>query len=120
MVEAPSHSEKRTSGDVPKEGKAMKPIETLLDYHAAMARLEQIFSTARPGTPEGDEFEFLTAAISDWERRITTIYLNAEKWEAFQGALEAPPVPMPRMQALLDRPGGFDAELLHPPQTHRL
>lgn len=46
-----------------------KPLQTEQDYRRAMARLEQIFSLARKGTPEGDEFESLSFLILDWERR---------------------------------------------------
>lgn len=41
------------------------------------------------------------------ERRI--FGLDAEKWSAFQAALDAPPRPLPRLQALLDEPGFFDS-----------
>jgi uncharacterized protein (DUF1778 family) len=34
-------------------------------------------------------------------------HLDAERWEAFQAALDAPPRPMPRMEALLAAPGFF-------------
>ena len=42
------------------------------------------------------------------ERRV--FGLDAEKWAAFQAALEAPPRPLPRLQALLDNPGFFDPD----------
>lgn len=45
------------------------PLRNEQDYRAAMASLEQIFTTARPGTPEGDEFECLSALIGDYEAR---------------------------------------------------
>jgi uncharacterized protein (DUF1778 family) len=35
--------------------------------------------------------------------------LDAEKWAAFQAALDAPPSPLPRLQPLLDEPGFFDS-----------
>jgi uncharacterized protein (DUF1778 family) len=41
------------------------------------------------------------------ERR--TFGLDAEKWAAFQAALDAPARPLPRLQALLDEPGFFDS-----------
>jgi uncharacterized protein (DUF1778 family) len=41
------------------------------------------------------------------ERRI--FGLNAEKWAAFQSALDAPARPLPRLKALLDEPGFFDS-----------
>jgi uncharacterized protein (DUF1778 family) len=91
----------------------MKPLETEQDYHAALARLEQIHGSVKPGTPEGDEFEMLADQIEDWERRSTTITLDTENWEAFQMALEAPPRPMPRLQKLLSEPGVFDAPARH-------
>jgi uncharacterized protein (DUF1778 family) len=40
------------------------------------------------------------------ERRV--FGLDAEKWAAFQAALDAPAHPLPRLQALLDEPGFFD------------
>jgi len=43
------------------------------------------------------------------ERRV--FGLDAEKWAAFQAALEAPPRPLPRLQALLDNPGFFDPDV---------
>jgi uncharacterized protein (DUF1778 family) len=40
------------------------------------------------------------------DRRI--FGLDAEKWAAFQLALDAPARPMPRLQSLLDEPGFFN------------
>jgi len=34
--------------------------------------------------------------------------LNAEQWEAFMNALDAPPRPLPRVARLLDEPSPFD------------
>ena len=34
--------------------------------------------------------------------------LNAEQWEAFQAALDAPPRPLPRLERLMREPGIFD------------
>ena len=42
------------------------------------------------------------------DRRI--FGLDAEKWTAFQAALDAPARPLPRLQALLDEPGFFDSD----------
>jgi len=39
------------------------------DFRDALAALERIFTTARPGTPGGDEFERLAALIGDYETR---------------------------------------------------
>ena len=41
------------------------------------------------------------------ERRV--FGLDAEKWAAFQAALDAPARPLPRLQKLLDEPGFFDS-----------
>jgi uncharacterized protein (DUF1778 family) len=41
------------------------------------------------------------------ERRV--FGLDAERWAAFQAALDAPVCPLPRLQALLDEPGFFDS-----------
>jgi uncharacterized protein (DUF1778 family) len=41
------------------------------------------------------------------ERRIFS--LGAEAWAAFQAALDAPVRPLPRLQALLSKPGFFDS-----------
>lgn len=38
-------------------------------FRRAMARLEVIFTTARPGTPKGEEFEQLAAFVSEWEAK---------------------------------------------------
>jgi len=35
-------------------------------------------------------------------------WLNAEQWEAFQAALDAPPSPAPRLAELLNQPSVFD------------
>jgi len=40
------------------------------------------------------------------ERRV--FGLDAEAWKAFQTALDAPERPLPRMRALLEKPGFFD------------
>jgi uncharacterized protein (DUF1778 family) len=34
--------------------------------------------------------------------------LNAEQWKAFQAALDAPPIPAPRMARLLNQPSVFE------------
>jgi uncharacterized protein (DUF1778 family) len=41
------------------------------------------------------------------DRRI--FGLDAEKWEAFQAALDAPPRDLPRLTKLLNTPGPFDS-----------
>jgi len=34
--------------------------------------------------------------------------LNAQQWEAFQAALDAPPRTLPRIEKLMQEPGFFD------------
>lgn len=41
-------------------------IENEADHQAALERIEAIFN-AKPGTPEGDEFEALADLINDYE-----------------------------------------------------
>ena len=43
-----------------------KPIASETEYEAALARIETIFQ-ARPGTPEGEEFDLLARLIEDYE-----------------------------------------------------
>jgi uncharacterized protein (DUF1778 family) len=38
-----------------------------------------------------------------------TFGLGAERWKAFQAALDAPPRSLPRLERLLKEPGFFDA-----------
>lgn len=38
--------------------------------------------------------------------------LNANQWQAFMAALDAPPRPLPRLQQLLKEPGFFDSSAL--------
>jgi uncharacterized protein (DUF1778 family) len=38
------------------------------------------------------------------------IRLDADQWEAFMAALDAPPRPLPRLKRLLNEPGFFDRD----------
>ena len=51
------------------------------------------------------------------DRRI--LDLDAEKWTAFHEALDAPARPLPRLQALLEESGFFDASARESPQSAR-
>jgi len=53
-------------------GENLDHLQTEAEYHQAMARLEKIFTTARKGTPEGEEFERLSTLITEWEERKKT------------------------------------------------
>jgi len=52
----------------------MKPkiIKTEAKHKAALARIEKIFA-AKPGTPEGDEFELLTMLVEKYEQETVPI-----------------------------------------------
>ncbi len=43
-----------------------KVIKTDAEYEAALARLDELLG-AKPGTPEGDEFELWVTLIKDYE-----------------------------------------------------
>ncbi len=53
----------------------------------------------------------IASALSQAENALadrTVFRLDAETWEAFQKALDAPPRPMPRMKDLLSEPSPFE------------
>ena len=53
----------------------------------------------------------MDSALSRAEDTITerqVFGLDAERWQAFQAALDAPVRPLPRLKALLEEPGFFD------------
>ncbi len=55
----------------------------------------------------------MESALSRAEEALAdrrTFGLDAERWAGFQAALNAPPRRLPRLQALLDEPGIFDAD----------
>ena len=67
---------------------ATKTLQTEQDYHEAMARFEQIFSIAKKGTREGDEFELLSLLISDWESRNVVVERSKDPIGLIRYALE--------------------------------
>ena len=54
----------------------MKPkvIKTESEHRAALARIDELFH-AKPGTPEGDEFELLTVLVERFEKAAFPIGL---------------------------------------------
>jgi HTH-type transcriptional regulator/antitoxin HigA len=46
----------------------IKPIRKPADHAAALKELERLWDKARPGTPEGDKFEVLSALVDAYER----------------------------------------------------
>ena len=67
---------------------ATKTLQTEQDYREAMASLERIFSTARKGTPEGDEFELLSLLLSDWESRNVRVERSTDPIGLIRFAME--------------------------------
>ncbi|MDB5390435.1 MAG: putative transcription regulator with domain [Planctomycetaceae bacterium] len=51
-----------------------KLIKTEADYHAALARIEEIFN-AKPNTAEGDELDLLAVLVEAYEERTFPINL---------------------------------------------
>jgi len=46
----------------------IKPIHTPADHAMALKEIERLWDLARPGTPEGDAFEVLSALVDTYER----------------------------------------------------
>jgi HTH-type transcriptional regulator / antitoxin HigA len=46
----------------------IKPIRTPADHEAALKEVERLWEKARPGTPEGDKFDVLSALVDAYER----------------------------------------------------
>jgi HTH-type transcriptional regulator / antitoxin HigA len=51
----------------------IKPIRTTRDHAAALKEIERLWDKARPGTPEGDTFEVLSALVDAYEREHVKI-----------------------------------------------
>jgi uncharacterized protein (DUF1778 family) len=76
---------------------------------SAKAKLQAAASAAHRSVSDFVMESALTRAEETLaERRV--FGLDAQRWAAFQAALEAPARPLPRLQALLDGPGFFDAD----------
>lgn len=82
-----------------------------LDVRVSRSAKEKLQAAASASRRSMSEFVVESALASAEEmlaeRRV--FGLNAEAWKAFQSALDAPVRPLPRLQALLDEPGFFDA-----------
>jgi len=75
---------------------------------AAKAKLQAAASASRRSMSDF----VLESALSRAEETLADrriFGLDAERWNIFQVALDAPAQPLPRLQALLDEPGFFDA-----------
>src|ERR1700691_5134393 len=51
----------------------IKPIRTTRDHAAALKEIERLWHKAKPGTPEGDTFEVLSALVDAYERKHVKI-----------------------------------------------
>jgi len=47
----------------------IKPIRTPADHATALKEIERLWDKARPGTPDGDSFEVLSALVDAYERK---------------------------------------------------
>lgn len=52
----------------------VRPIRSETDYENALAEIEKLFE-AKPGTPEADRLEILTALVEDYEEQHHSIPL---------------------------------------------
>lgn len=46
----------------------IKPIRTPADHQRALHAIQRLWDKAKPGTPEGDTFEVLSALVDSYER----------------------------------------------------
>ncbi|MDR3212785.1 MAG: hypothetical protein LBT71_02515 [Azoarcus sp.] len=67
--------------------KSIKPIHTTDDYHAAIARVDELWEAA-PGTPEGDELEVLAVLIGSYEEDRQPSMPEADSLEAITYLME--------------------------------
>ena len=68
----------------------LHPIRTASDYQEALTRINQLFDTAEPGTPAGDETEVLLLLIKQYEDEHYPI---------------APPAPVTAIKLKMERLG---------------
>ncbi len=81
-----------------------------LDLRLSPESKSTIFAAAAAAHRSVSEF-VLESALARAEETLADRWrfiLNAEQWEAFQDALDAPPRDLPRMRRLLLEPGFFD------------
>ena len=81
-----------------------------LDLRLSSSAKRALQSAAQAARRSVSEF-VLESALARAEETLpdrTRFRLNAEQWEAFQAALDAPPSPAPRLRRLLDEPSVFE------------
>jgi uncharacterized protein (DUF1778 family) len=73
---------------------------------------KRLLQSAAKATGARSVSEFvLTSAVARAEETLPDrqrFGLNAEQWQAFQAALDAPPRPLPRLSKLLTEPSAFE------------
>lgn len=87
------------------------PRSEKLDLRVSQATKRILQSAARANRRTVSDF-VIESALARAEETLPDrqrFGLDAEQWEAFQAALNAPPVTRPRLQALLTQPSPFDA-----------
>jgi uncharacterized protein (DUF1778 family) len=81
-----------------------------LDLRLSSSAKRALQSAAQAARRSVSEF-VLESALARAEETLpdrTRFWLNAEQWEAFQAALDAPPSPAPRLARLLNEPSVFE------------
>ena len=91
---------------------ANSTLQTMQDFHDAMARLEKVLPVARKGTPAGDEYERLALLITDWEARNVAVERSTDPIGLIRFAMEsrgmqaadlAPAIPQDQAEAVLGK-----------------
>ncbi len=83
-----------------------------LDLRLSKSAKQTLKAAAKVARKSVSEF-VLETALSEAEERLadrTVFTLDAEQWDAFVEALDAPPRRLPRLERLFREPSVFDAE----------
>jgi uncharacterized protein (DUF1778 family) len=89
---------------------SMTPRSEKLDLRLTPAAKQRLYAAAAAERRSVSDF-VLESALSRAEETLADrrfFGLNAERWEAFLAALDAPPRPLPRLERLFAEPGLFE------------
>jgi uncharacterized protein (DUF1778 family) len=81
-----------------------------IDIRLTPAAKQKLFAAAQAQHRSVSDF-VLQSALAQADLALVErprLLMNAEQWERFQAALDAPPRDLPRMRRLLNEPGFFD------------
>ncbi|WP_295587345.1 DUF1778 domain-containing protein [uncultured Lamprocystis sp.] len=95
---------------------AISPRSEKLDLRLTPAAKQTLYAAARAARRSVSDF-VLESALSRAEETLPDrrlFGLDAEHWEAFMTALDAPPRPLPRVERLFATPSMFEAPDVHP------